>query len=228
MRISSDIASRLPGGGAEWYDRSPWRTSLKPLFERGHGRRREAHPSDERVDVAICVRDHRSSHVRTLALEACEERLDESPTNTFVARLRVNAEELHPAGRLLETELATTDLTHRGEYAARAMTTLPEPSRFSRERDLDALVALVGRLRSGGSGSHFLHPGGLQWLLRRTVNPDFAVFVWHEQNELVAFVVHDGDYAMPHADPARVDVTAILAWTEAHARDAGLKELEVP
>src|SRR5437588_10177405 len=91
---------------------------LKPLFERGHGRRREAHPSDERVDVPICVRDHRSSHVRTLALETCEERLDESPTNTLVARLRVNAEELHPAGRLLETELATTDLAqHESDHA---------------------------------------------------------------------------------------------------------------
>src|SRR5207253_2527956 len=116
---------------------------------------------------------------------------------------------------------------HRGEYAARAMTTLSEPARFSRERDLDALVALVGRLRAGPRGSHFLHPGGLQWLLRRLARPDFAVFVWYDGDDLGAFVVEDGDYAMPHADPARIDVTAVLAWTEAHARYAGRKELEV-
>ena len=53
------------------------------------------------------------------------------------------------------------------------------------------------------------------------------MFVWYDGDDLGGFVVEDGDYAMPHADPARIDVTAVLAWTEAHARYAGRKELEV-
>ncbi|HLQ04278.1 MAG TPA: GNAT family N-acetyltransferase [Verrucomicrobiae bacterium] len=107
------------------------------------------------------------------------------------------------------------------------MSTLAQPCVFQRERDLLPLLALLGRLRAGPRGSHFLHPGGLQWLLRRLVNPDFAVQVWYDGTDLVAFVVQDGDYAMPHADPQRADVLDALAWAEAHARAAGQAAIEI-
>src|SRR5437868_6868275 len=112
------------------------------------------------------------------------------------------------------------------EYAATSVSTLPPPSRFSRERDYVRLVELVGRLRRAG-GSAFLHPGGLQWLLRRTALGHFAMWVWYDGDDPVAFVVEDGDYAMPHADTTRVDLTELLRWTERHARDAGRRELEI-
>lgn len=107
------------------------------------------------------------------------------------------------------------------------MRTLSEPRVFSRERDLAPLLALLGRLRGGERGSHFLHPGGLQWLLRRLLNADFALHVWYEGDDLVAFVVLDGEYAMPHAGPRGADVLEVLAWTESHARSRGLTSLEV-
>jgi GNAT superfamily N-acetyltransferase len=108
-----------------------------------------------------------------------------------------------------------------------SVTTLLEPRTLSPERDLVALLALVGRLRAGPRGSSFLHPGGLQWLLRRMVNPDFAVRVWYDGAALVAFTVIDGDYAMPHADPDRADVLDVLAWTEDHMRSRGSASLEI-
>jgi GNAT superfamily N-acetyltransferase len=101
------------------------------------------------------------------------------------------------------------------------------PRIFVRERDLDALLGLVARLRAGARGSHFLHPGGLQWLLRKVVDPDFAVHVWYDADELVAFIVEDGSYAIPHADPERVDMVQVLGWAEGHARSAGRAELEI-
>jgi GNAT superfamily N-acetyltransferase len=107
----------------------------------------------------------------------------------------------------------------------RPVTALREPRVFSRERDLAAVLALVGRLRAGPPGSAFLHPGGLQWLLRRIVNPDFAVWVWYEGDRLAAFVVEDGEYAMPHAEA--IDILDLIAWSEQHARAVGRSAIEI-
>ncbi len=63
--------------------------------------------------------------------------------------------------------------------------------------------------------------------MRRLVNPDFAVQVWYDGTDLVAFVVQDGDYAMPHADPQRADVLDALTWAEARARTAGQAAIEI-
>ena len=104
---------------------------------------------------------------------------------------------------------------------------LAAPRVFSRDRDLAPVLDLLGRLRAGDRGSHFLHPGGLQWLLRRLVNPNFAVHVWHDGADVIAFVVIDGEYAMPHADPVRADVLDALTWTEKHMRSRGASSLEI-
>jgi GNAT superfamily N-acetyltransferase len=58
-------------------------------------------------------------------------------------------------------------------------------------------------------------------------NPDFAVHVWYDGSDLVAFVVQDGEYAMPHADPQRADVLDALTWVEARARTAGQASIEI-
>ena len=94
------------------------------------------------------------------------------------------------------------------------MSTLPEPRPLSLERDAAALVGLAGRLRAAG-GSAYLHPGGLQWWLRKTVDRALAAYVSYEGPELVAFTVEDGDYVTPHADPGRVDLRDLIAWHEA-------------
>ena len=107
------------------------------------------------------------------------------------------------------------------------MSVATTPRVFSSERDLVPLVQLIGRLRAGPPGSSFLHPGGLQWLMRRLANPDFAVHLWYDGGDLVGAVVSDGEYAMPHADPARLDVVELIAWTEDHYRNAGRHELEI-
>ena len=108
------------------------------------------------------------------------------------------------------------------------MSTLPEPRAFSLERDIVPLTRLAGRLRAGPRGSHYLHPGGLQWLLRRLgTNADFAVWVWDVDGELAAFVVEDGEYAMPHAHPERYDVVDLISWSETRARDAGRSVIEI-
>src|SRR5437899_4843401 len=84
--------------------------SLEPLLQRGHRRRREADPPDERVDLLVLRADHRARDVRPLRLEPREERLDERAPDALLTGLRVHAEEFDPSGRLLEPELATADL----------------------------------------------------------------------------------------------------------------------
>ena len=98
------------------------------------------------------------------------------------------------------------------------MSTLPEPQPLSLERDLVALVGLAGRLRAGG-GSAYLHPGGLQWWLRKLAASQLDALVWYEGDALVGFSVEDGKYVTPHADLARLDVRELIAWHETRGRD---------
>lgn len=97
------------------------------------------------------------------------------------------------------------------------MSTLPEPRPLSLERDLVAVVELAGRLRAGG-GSAYLHPGGLQWWLRKLAAHELEALVWYENDALVGFSVEDGEYVTPHADPARLDVRDLIAWHERRRR----------
>lgn len=101
------------------------------------------------------------------------------------------------------------------------------PRVFSRERDLVPLVDLIGRLRAGPPGSSYLHPGGLQWLMRKTPDPEFAIHVWDDGDTMTGVVVIDGDYAMAHADPARNDVLDLIAWSESDARRGGRSAVEI-
>src|SRR6267378_1107020 len=84
--------------------------SLEPLLERGHRRGREAATPDERVDVLVLAPHHRPRDVRALRLETRQQRLDERATDALLTRLWIDAEELDPAGRLLEPELAAAHL----------------------------------------------------------------------------------------------------------------------
>jgi GNAT superfamily N-acetyltransferase len=107
------------------------------------------------------------------------------------------------------------------------MVELGDPLPFDRERDLRDIVTLVARARAAGGPSDYLHPGGLQWLFRRLRDADFGVWVWYDGDDLLAFVVEDGEYAMPHADPRRADVVEVLDWAERHARQAGRTAIEI-
>ena len=101
------------------------------------------------------------------------------------------------------------------------------PRVFSRERDLVPLVGLIGRLRAGQPGSSYLHPGGLQWLMRKAADPDFAIHVWYDGGAMTGAVVTDGEYAMAHADPAWRDVLDLIAWSEDHHLRTGRDVIEV-
>lgn len=94
-------------------------------------------------------------------------------------------------------------------------------------RDLPALLDIVaaGRL---ARASDFLHPGGLEWLLRRLVTPDFNVSLWTDGSVSVAYAVVDGDYviigcAREHAH-RRFE---LLGAIEGSMRSAGRTSIEV-
>src|SRR5258706_12992411 len=156
MRISSVIASRVPGEIGHWYDRSPQRTRSEPLLERGDRRGREAVAPDERVDLGVLAPDHRARDLRALRLEAREERLDERAPDAFLPRFRIDAEELDPPGRLLEAELTATDFAQH------------EP---------DDLAADLGHLRRVGVAADVVHHAvfpGLGPVLARDALVDLA------------------------------------------------------
>lgn len=86
---------------------------------------------------------------------------------------------------------------------------------FDLKRDLPALLALVADARASHHPHAFLHPGGLQWLLRRLGNATFAVALRYEGNALAGFVVDDSGYVM---------VQATSTTVEAHLRLVHLAE----
>lgn len=98
---------------------------------------------------------------------------------------------------------------------------------FDRERDLARLLDLVASARSA-RGSDFLHPGGLQWLLRRLVNPDFEASLWSEDSAPVAYSVIDGDDAMigfaPEHAHRRLE---LIGQIEDRMRAAGRAAIEI-
>lgn len=64
-------------------------------------------------------------------------------------------------------------------------------------------------------------------MLRKLVEPGFSVHVCWLGSELGGFVVLDGEYAMPHADPKQLDVRELIHWAEDHGRATNLGSLEV-
>ncbi len=98
---------------------------------------------------------------------------------------------------------------------------------FDRDHDLARLLDLVAVARMA-RGSDFLHPGGLQWLLRRLVNPDFEVSLWAEDDVAIAYSVVDAEYAMlglaPEHAKRRLE---LLATVEDRMRSAGRASIEI-
>lgn len=70
---------------------------------------------------------------------------------------------------------------------------------FDRRDDLPALLALVADGRASLHPHAFLHPGGLQWLLRRLGNAEFAMQQWFDGDALAGFVIDDSGYVIVQA-----------------------------
>jgi ribosomal protein S18 acetylase RimI-like enzyme len=98
---------------------------------------------------------------------------------------------------------------------------------FDRQRDLRRVLELVARARASDPHA-FLHPGGLQWLLRRLVQPGFHVRQWFDGEALAGVVVDDSGYVIVQA--AAGDTTAylwLLGEAESDLRRHGRPTIEV-
>lgn len=99
---------------------------------------------------------------------------------------------------------------------------------LDRERDLSAVLELVGRSRARGDPAAIFHPGGLQWWLRRIGRPGFEVAVLSDGDELVGMALRDQDDVIVQTDTAHAgDRADLLVWAEASARDSAEPELFV-
>jgi len=97
---------------------------------------------------------------------------------------------------------------------------------FDRERDLAAVLALVGRSRERGDPGAIFHPGGLQWWLRRLGRAGFDVAVQSDGDDVVGFALRDGGDVIVQTDGLRTaDAMELLAWIEARARGTHEPEL---
>jgi ribosomal protein S18 acetylase RimI-like enzyme len=95
-----------------------------------------------------------------------------------------------------------------------------------RDRDLEAVLSLVGRSRARGDPGAIFHPGGLQWWLRRLGRPGFDVPLLCEDGEVVGFALRDESDVIVQADPAHAaDRAELLAWIETRARQTNEAEL---
>lgn len=98
---------------------------------------------------------------------------------------------------------------------------------FDREGDMASLLSLVGSARSSDPHAS-LHPGGLQWLLRRLGREGFAVHRWTDGDRLAGFSVVDAGYVLLQAaEPSLDSYVKVLRETEAHHRQLGEGSIEV-
>ena len=81
---------------------------------------------------------------------------------------------------------------------------------FDRERHLPTLLDVVARARASSDPHAFLHPGGLQWLLRRLGRQDFRVLRWMDGKALAGFAVDDDGYVMIQAPTTSLESHLIL------------------
>ena len=99
---------------------------------------------------------------------------------------------------------------------------------FDLTRDLPAILALVSDARASGHPQAFLHPGGLQWLLRWLGHRPLEVRLWHEDATLVAATVDDGGYVMPiSADRSLDQQLWLLDRAEERRRASGGPTIEI-
>jgi len=96
---------------------------------------------------------------------------------------------------------------------------------LDRERDLTALLDLVGRSRARGEASAIFHPGGLQWRPRRIGRSGFEVAVLLDDSELVGMALQDQSDLVVQTDGAHTtDRVELLAWAETRIRENGDSE----
>ena len=95
-------------------------------------------------------------------------------------------------------------------------------------RDLRPLIAMVAGARASHDPHAFLHPGGLQWLLRRLANATFTVRLWRDGAALAGAIVDDAGYVMVvSADPSLERYLWLLDRAEAARRDRGDAAIEI-
>jgi ribosomal protein S18 acetylase RimI-like enzyme len=99
---------------------------------------------------------------------------------------------------------------------------------FDRDRDLTAVLQLVGCSRAGGDTGAIFHPGGLQWWLRRVGRAGFEVAVLSKGGATVGLVLRDEGDIVVQTDLAHAnDRGELLAWVEARARETDQREIFV-
>jgi ribosomal protein S18 acetylase RimI-like enzyme len=99
---------------------------------------------------------------------------------------------------------------------------------FDRERDLAAVLLLVGRSRAGGDVGAIFHPGGLQWWLRRVGRAGFEVAVLSKDDATVGLALRDESDVVLQTDVAHAkDRRDLLAWAEGRVRETEEPEIFV-
>ena len=99
---------------------------------------------------------------------------------------------------------------------------------FDLHRDLPALLALVANARASSHPHAFLHPGGLQWLLRRLGRGSFAVRQWAGENGLAGALIDDSGYVLVQAATGSLtDHLWLLGQAEEHLRGRATAAAEV-
>jgi len=100
---------------------------------------------------------------------------------------------------------------------------------FEMQRDLTELLDMVGRAYATSDPHAFLHPGGLQWLLRRLGRREtFAVLRWMDGDAVAGFGVDDDGYVMIQAAHPSLDRhLALLDQAEARARQKGQAAIKI-
>ena len=94
---------------------------------------------------------------------------------------------------------------------------------FDRGRDLPAILALVAGARASQHPHAFLHPGGLQWWLRKIGSPGFAVSLSPD-----GLILEDAEYVIVQAVSTRVDAHLhLVRQAEERLRERGAGSIEV-
>lgn len=99
---------------------------------------------------------------------------------------------------------------------------------FDRGRDLPALLSHIGGARASADPHAFLHPGGLQWLLRRLGQRTFSVRHWFDGDDLAGVVVGDSGCVIVQGAAGAIDLHLwLLGQAEAQLRRNGEATAEV-
>lgn len=99
---------------------------------------------------------------------------------------------------------------------------------FDLGRDLPDLLALVAAGRASSDPHAFLHPGGLQWLLRWVGHRPFEIRQWRDGAALAGAIVDDDGYAMLlSAEPSLERYVWLLDRAEERRRAHGGSAIEI-